>query len=197
MDNKQDVNGTLRAGGIDAVRDRHDRAHRFDGKEEQQDRATPLILPPPSQPMQCAREFVAQNCLRDGVAILRYWRDGWWAWRTSHWFEIDRRAVRSMLYTFTEHAFYLDPDVGPKPWAPTRRKIGDMLEALGAICILSDEFDQPRAGWISGPPTLSSQPPMGYSTWTNGSCIHIRRSISTRRSSRLSMMRSRPPQLSG
>ena len=146
MDNKQDVNGTLRAGGIDAVRNRHDRAHRFDGKEEQQDRATPLILPPPSQPMQCAREFVAQNCLRDGVAILRYWRDGWWAWRTSHWFEIDRRAVRSMLYTFTEHAFYLDPDVGPKPWAPTRRKIGDMLEALGAICILSDEFDQPS--WL-------------------------------------------------
>jgi putative DNA primase/helicase len=146
MNNKHDINDTLRAGGIDAVRERHDDAHRFDGGEEQQERATPLtILPPPSQPMQCAREFVAQNCLRDGVPILRYWRDGWWAWRASHWFEIDRRVVRSMLYSFTEHALYQTVN-SFAPWAPNRKRIGDLLEALGAIVILSDEFDQPS--WL-------------------------------------------------
>jgi putative DNA primase/helicase len=134
------------AGGVDVVRIGDDRSHKFSDNEEQQDRARPPILPPPWQPMQCARQFLAQNCLRDGVPMLRYWRDGWWAWRTSYWNEIDRREVRSLLYTFTERAFYLGADYVPKEWAPNRRKIGDLLEALGAICILSGEFDQPT--WL-------------------------------------------------
>jgi putative DNA primase/helicase len=66
-------------------------------------------------------------------------------WRQSHWFEIDDCEVRSMLYRFTEHARY-QSDEGPKKWSPTRRKIGDMLEALGAILILGKEFDQPS--WL-------------------------------------------------
>jgi putative DNA primase/helicase len=92
--------------------------------------------------MQVAREFVARHCLRAGVLILRYWRGGWWSWRTSYWHEADHRAVRSMLYRFTEHAVYVGKK-GMAPWAPTRRKIGDLLEALTAVCILSDELDQP------------------------------------------------------
>jgi putative DNA primase/helicase len=34
-------------------------------------------------------------------------------------------------------------DDGVAPWAPNRRKIGDLLEALSAVCILSDHRDQP------------------------------------------------------
>jgi putative DNA primase/helicase len=116
-----------------------------EARRKQQGPAT-LILPPPSQPMDCAREFVAQNCLRDGLHVLRYWRDGWWQWRQSHWFEIDGRTVRSMLYAFTEHAIYENDKGEEKQWSPTRRKIGDMVEALGAILILSDEFEQPA--WL-------------------------------------------------
>jgi putative DNA primase/helicase len=118
-------------------------------KREQQDRPQPpplSVLPPPSDPMRVGREFVVQHCLRDGVPILRYWRDGWWAWRTSHWFEIDRGKVRSMLYRFTEHSTYFNAEGEAKPWAPTRHKIGDLLEALGAIVIMSNEVDQPS--WV-------------------------------------------------
>ena len=107
-----------------------------------------LLLSPPSSPMQVAREFVQQCCLYNDAPdalTLGYWRGGWWAWRTSHWVEVENRAVRSLLYKFTENAMYID-EKGPKPWAPTRRKIGDLLEALGAIVILSDETDQPS--WI-------------------------------------------------
>ena len=53
--------------------------------------------------------------------------------------------MRSLLYAFTEHADYIT-QLGPMPWAPTRRKIGDLLEALSAIVILPDEIDQPC--WI-------------------------------------------------
>src|SRR5262249_40856305 len=112
-----------------------------------------LILPPPSKPMQVAREFVQRYCLyRDGsnALTLCYWHGGWWVWRTSYWGEIELRAVRSLLYRFTERAIYMSgKDI--VSWAPTRRKIGNLLEALSAILILSDEIDQPC--WIDGRPT--------------------------------------------
>jgi putative DNA primase/helicase len=108
-----------------------------------------LILPPPSLPMDCAREYVALRCLHENAPTLRWWREGWWEWRQSHWFEISTNTVRSRLYEFTEHAAYVikkkdvEIEVG---WAPSRRKIADLIEALGAILILSDEFDQPS--WL-------------------------------------------------
>src|SRR5262245_21733604 len=86
-------------------------------------------IPPPQVPMAVARWFVAQHCMHAGTLTLRHWRGGWWQWRKSHWSELEERAVRSLVYTFTEHAFYLMEEK-PTPWAPTRRKIGDLLEAL-------------------------------------------------------------------
>jgi putative DNA primase/helicase len=147
-----DLNGTLRSEGTDAVRARHDRAQKFDDVDDaRQDHATPpVMLPPPSEPMQVAREFVQRCCLYRDVSdalTLRYWHGGWWVWRKSYWVEIEPRTVRSLLYCFAEHAQYI---CGKNviPWAPTRRKIGDLLEALSAIVILSDEIDQPC--WIDG-----------------------------------------------
>jgi putative DNA primase/helicase len=105
------------------------------------------LLPPPAAPMAVAREFVLQKCCwHDGDALtLRYWRGGWWDWHTSHWIEIENRAVRSLLYMFTERAVY---EKGDKlaPWCPTARKISDVLDALTAITLLPEQFDQP--GWI-------------------------------------------------
>jgi putative DNA primase/helicase len=107
-----------------------------------------LLLPPPSQPMPVARAFVAKHCTHEsGALILRYWRDSWWAWRQSHWVEIDRRHVRSLLYTFTEHAMYIDA-TGPHRWSPTRYRIANLQEALGAVCFLDDKTDQPS--WLDG-----------------------------------------------
>ena len=99
--------------------------------------------------MQVAREFVRQCCLYDGAPDalkLRYWRGGWWAWRTSHWVEVKNSVVRSLLYYFTENAVYSSGGTIPTPWHPTSRKIRDLLEALSAIIILSDEIEQPC--WI-------------------------------------------------
>jgi len=98
--------------------------------------------------MQVARAFVKHSLLADGVPdapILRYWRGGWWVWRTTHWVEVETRTVRSLLYAFTEHAVYRDLLIY-KRWLPNRRKIGDLLEALGSITILPDDTDQPS--WL-------------------------------------------------
>jgi putative DNA primase/helicase len=144
-----DINDTLRNKGVDAVRERHDRANSSDDAGAPP--PPPLsILPPPSEPMQVAREFVHRYCFsRDGsgALMLRYWHGGWWAWRKSYWAEIEPRAVRSLLYNFTADALYVSGE-DIVPWAPTRRKIGDLQEALSAILILNDEIDQPC--WIDG-----------------------------------------------
>jgi putative DNA primase/helicase len=99
-------------------------------------------LPPPSAPMAVARMFVELHCLHDDVLTMRHWGGAWWAWRTTHWTEVDERTVRSLLYHFTENALCRSED-GPVPWAPTRRKIGDLMEALAAITLLPQDFEQP------------------------------------------------------
>jgi putative DNA primase/helicase len=103
----------------------------------------PLLLPPPNEPMAVARLFVEMHCQHERLLTIRCWNGSWWTWRVAHWSEVHERTVRSLLYHFTENALYLDAKGGPVPWAPTRRKVGDLLEALAAICILPQDFAQP------------------------------------------------------
>jgi putative DNA primase/helicase len=102
-----------------------------------------VTLPPPQKPMAVARLFVNE------LLTLRHWHGGWWRWKTSHWCAVEDRSVRSALYEYTEAAHYMANDKPMLvPWAPTRRKIGDLFEALAAICILADDTEQPT--WLDG-----------------------------------------------
>jgi putative DNA primase/helicase len=96
--------------------------------------------------MAVARVFIEEFCICSGTLTLRHWRGSWLSWRSSHWGEVEDRKVRSLLYMFTEHALYLTGNGQPVPWAPNRRKIGDLSEALKAVCILGSDFDQPS--WL-------------------------------------------------
>jgi putative DNA primase/helicase len=103
-------------------------------------------LPPPSVPMAVARKFVSERCLYDDHLTLHHWRGAWWQWRKSHWCELEDREVRGILYNFTEEAIYMGDKRLEQQWAPNRRKIGDLLEALIAICLLDHDIDQPS--WL-------------------------------------------------
>ena len=40
--------------------------------------------------------FVAERYTAEGGTLtLRHWRGGWWQWRTTHWAEVEHRAVRA------------------------------------------------------------------------------------------------------
>jgi putative DNA primase/helicase len=95
-----------------------------------------------------ARQFVKEHCQCDDVLTLHHWRGTWWQWRRSHWAEVEDREVRALLYAFTENARYRDAEGDIVPWAPNRKKIGDLLEALAAITILAADIDQPT--WLDG-----------------------------------------------
>ncbi len=107
-------------------------------------------LPPPTDPMAVARGFVTE-CFEnaEGVLVLRYWRGGWWRWRTTHWLEWELKAVQQAIYQYTEHASYsvkLKDGPGERPWAPNRHRVADLLEALAAVCLLPETVSQPS--WI-------------------------------------------------
>ena len=114
-----------------------------------------LILPPPSVPMNVAREFSQARFLHpDGHPTLRHWRGGWWLWLRSRYVEVEPRAVRAWAYEYAEHARYERRDkktgeIESVGWAPNRSKIADLLEALAAVTHLSDDVSQP--GWIAVP----------------------------------------------
>jgi putative DNA primase/helicase len=113
--------------------------------------ADPDILPTPSAPMAVAREFTAREFTHpDGPLVIYHWRGGWWRWRTTHWAELEARAVRELAYRFTEGAQYektTKNGVELVPWAPNRHKIADLLEALAAVTHLTE--DTPQPSWLT------------------------------------------------
>src|SRR5215211_3429298 len=99
------------------------------------------VLPPPTVPMEVARAFVAAAYTHPGGhRLLHCHRGSWLEWRSSHWAELELHAVRERAYAFTEQADYFK---GPKtePWAPTRHKIANLLDALAAVCHLDGELE--------------------------------------------------------
>jgi putative DNA primase/helicase len=111
------------------------------------------LVPAPTNPMAVARHLTPKWS-RSGILTLRHWRGTWMAWAGSHWRELDDQQTRTSLYRHLEHAVYLHPgkdgDSGEeRPWAPTARKVSDLMQAIAAVTHLSPRIDPPA--WI-GPP---------------------------------------------
>ena len=100
-----------------------------------------LSLPPPNVPMEVARDFAdARYRHPSGVSTLQFWRGGWWEWRIARWVEIEQRAMQAAAYR-VHRARRLRGREGrqPKPWAPNRHKIADLLDALAAVVHLPED----------------------------------------------------------
>jgi putative DNA primase/helicase len=78
---------------------------------------------------------------------LRHWRGGWWQWQTARWIELEQRAMNKAAYSFTEHAVYANAG-RLAPWAPNRRKIADLLDALAVVVHLAADVSMPA--WLDG-----------------------------------------------
>lgn len=111
-------------------------------------------LPAPSNPLAVARRLLPDWQTEDGRLVCRRWRGSWMHWTGSRWREMDEQQMRARMYTRLEHAVYSAPGKDGQPeqrdWAPTKQKIGNLLDALGAVTLLPTEVDAPA--WI-GPNT--------------------------------------------
>ena len=105
-----------------------------------------ITMPPSSQPMAVAREIWKRLYTLPAGEILRAHRGDFFRWDGTRWPEIDQRDVRADVYKLLEHATYYHPKDGVLPFAPTQRKVTDVLDALRAITIIESKTDAPL--WI-------------------------------------------------
>lgn len=105
-----------------------------------------IAVPPPGQPMRVARELVKALYTLPGGLILRSHRGDFHRWDGTRYLEIDRRDVRRAAYDYLEPAVYLHPKEGWLPFAPTQRKIADIVDALHAVVFIESRPDAPL--WI-------------------------------------------------
>jgi hypothetical protein len=100
-------------------------------------------VPPPGQPMRVARHLVKALYTTDRGITVRSHRGDFYQSDGSRYLEIDRRDVRRAAYEYLEHAEYLHPDQGWQPFAPTQRKIADVLDAMHAVLLVESRPDAP------------------------------------------------------
>ncbi|HEY9331896.1 MAG TPA: phage/plasmid primase, P4 family [Streptomyces sp.] len=107
----------------------------------------PEELPAPSNPMAVARRVIPDWQSPNGRLLCRRWRGSWMRWTGTCWRELDEQQMRSSLYKRLEHATYTTPGKDNQPetrdWAPTKTKISNLLDALGAITLLPTDVDAP------------------------------------------------------
>jgi putative DNA primase/helicase len=105
-------------------------------------------MPPPSAPMAVARALVDREYrAADDLLTLRSWRGDFYHWSEGRWWESEDNAVRSWVYLSLEDAAYEvcdeEGDCRRVPWAPNRRKVGDVLEALRSVVHLAESVNPP------------------------------------------------------
>ncbi|MFE7974757.1 phage/plasmid primase, P4 family [Streptomyces shenzhenensis] len=107
-------------------------------------------LPAPSNPLAVARRLLPDWQTDDGHLMCRRWRGSWMRWNGTCWKEVDEAQMRAGMYTRLEHVTFSAPGKDGQPeqrdWAPTKQKIGNLLDALGAITLLPTDTDAPT--WI-------------------------------------------------
>ncbi|MFF4363685.1 phage/plasmid primase, P4 family [Streptomyces sp. NPDC001604] len=118
-----------------------------------------IPIPAPTNPMAVARHLAPQ-WEHQGILTLRHWRGTWMCWDYSHWRELDSQEIRASLYKQLEHEVYdhVTPkgELEQRPWAPTIRKVADLMQAIAAVTHLAPTIDAPA--WIDTPTDALHRP---------------------------------------
>ena len=126
------------------------------------------VLPPPNAPMAVARAIIRELYASADGPRLRYHRGLPYLWDGTCWRETAVRDVRSGAYHFLEDAHYRDDKDVEVPWAPTRRKLDDLVDALQAATLIDSQLDAPR--WIGR--TTNNHPASEIVAMQNG-LLHV------------------------
>lgn len=127
------------------------------------------VYPPPAEPMRVARQLIAKH-RRGKHLTLRCWRGGWMRWTGTHWTDDEDSRVRAWAYEALEDAVFPKVVKGMptlEPWSPTRFKIANVIEALGAVAHLGEDVDTPA--WLTGPAPY----PAGQMVACDNGLLHV------------------------
>lgn len=113
------------------------------------------VFPAPTEPLEVAhRIYRDYRRATDDMRTVVAWRSTWMGWNTTHWAELDTAELRSEIYAKLRHVDYMRPirekgqiiGYEEKPWAPDKRKVANVIEAMQAVGHLSKDVDPPS--WI-------------------------------------------------
>jgi putative DNA primase/helicase len=108
---------------------------------------------PPGQPMPNARRFLAAEYDDPDQQLLIHQGGQFYVWDGTCWPTIEDPILRSRLYRWFEKRIYLDDTRKlpvEKPFAPTVRKVADLMDALRAVTIVATGI--PTPAWLTMTP---------------------------------------------
>ena len=114
------------------------------GQREQQEPNPEPVRLSKNSPMVSAGHFLAWRYVKDRRhKLLAYYRGDFYRWAGTHYAKADDGSLRAEMYLFLDVA--ID---GDKPFDPTPKKVGDVLDALRSATYLESDTDAPC--WMKG-----------------------------------------------
>jgi putative DNA primase/helicase len=91
------------------------------------------LVQPPGDPYKNAGLFLGEFYSGLEHGRLLYHGGTFYEWMGPCWSEVEDGALRGQLYEFFAEMAYLDAQGALQPFAPTRHKVADLVDALGAL----------------------------------------------------------------
>lgn len=129
-------------------------------------RTAPLVLSA-GAPMDCARHLLRLRYRTSGGQTLWHWQSTFYEWCGTHYREISRDDIKSVVYRFLDGTCRKDDDDKLVPFNPTRSKVADVLDALAAVVQLPSTVRAPS--WLDDTP---GHDPRELLSCTNG-LLHL------------------------
>jgi putative DNA primase/helicase len=121
----------------------------------------------PRDPLPTARSFLELLHTEKGERTLHHHGGVFYSWSGKHYPVVDEDGIRAIAYTFLEGALRRDRQGKLVPFAPTRAKVGDFLDALRAAANLPATTRPPA--WLD---YVTDLPPAEIIACTNG-LLHV------------------------
>lgn len=103
----------------------------------------PDLFGRPTEPMVAARQFEAEWWVNEHDLIgRRYWQGSWWEWVGPHWREVPLVELRKLIYNRLDGQLFRtwrNDEEQLNPWAPTRAKVNDVIDAICATDALTPD----------------------------------------------------------
>ena len=125
------------------------------------------MWPPPSAPLDVADRFIKEVHTTAEGKTLTHHRGDFYAWHAGVWSVVPQSSIRASLYDTLRSAKYEHKKDGIVDWAPSTRKIGDVLDAMRSAVYLREDRDAPT--WIT---PGDRHPAREYISMRNG-LLHI------------------------
>src|SRR6516225_771359 len=137
------------------------------GLGQTQGTASQNLILDPRTPWNSALAFIETKYSACDTRTLLHHNGIFYGWNGTHYPPIDPDTIRSELYHFLDSADCVTNGGNPLPFAPTSRRVTDVVDALKGATNLSSSVHPPM--WLSD---VSSLPPIEIIACQNG-LLHI------------------------